>query len=76
VIAENRQSRETLDDVDALVRRPAVADRVAQAIEDVDALALVCLEHRGQRLVVRVDIAEDPEAHLEPQRLIRHGEHR
>ena len=69
VVAEDGDAREALDDVDALVGRAAVTDRVAEAIEDVDALALVRLEHRGQRLVVGVNVAEDSEAH-------RRGAHR
>ena len=50
-------------EIGALVRRAAVADGVAQAVVDVDLLVAVRLEHGAQRLVVRVDVAEDPEAH-------------
>ena len=63
VVAEDARLGALADQVGALVRRPSVADGVTQAVVVVDLLGLVRLEHCGERLVVRVDVAEDAETH-------------
>ena len=63
VVAEDRHLGDLAHEVGALVRRAAVADGVAEAVVDVDLLGAIRLEHRAQRLVVGVDVAEDAEAH-------------
>ena len=63
VVAEDGLLRGLADEVRALVGRAAVADGVAQAVVDVDALRLVGLEHGAQGLEVGVNVAEDPDAH-------------
>ena len=50
------------DEVGALVGRAAVADGVAEAVVDVDSFSAVRLEHRAERLVVGVRVAEDARA--------------
>src|ERR1019366_1423376 len=63
VVAEDGLARQLAYQVGAFVGRPAVADRVAQAVVHVDALGLVGLEHGAQGLEVGVDVAEYSEAH-------------
>ena len=63
VVTEDRERGGLADQVAALVRRRAVADDVADADVLVDALRFECIQHRGHRFDVRVDVGENPDSH-------------
>ncbi len=72
VVAEDRLLGHLADEIGALVGRAAVADRVAEAVVNVDTLAAVGLEHSAERLVVGVRIAENPESHFDARAELKH----
>src|SRR5439155_9851222 len=63
VVAGDGRLRDVTHEIGALVRRPAVADRVTQAVVDVDVLLPIRLEDGRERLEIRMDVAEDTDPH-------------
>ncbi len=64
MVTEDRFFGDLSDQIGTLVRGPAITYGVAQAVVDVDALASIRLQNSAERLVVRVRIAENSNAHL------------
>src|SRR5690349_6448328 len=63
VIAENGSPRRRSHEIGAFVGRTAIPNRVPQAVVDVDSLGAIGLENRRERLVVGVNVAENPQTH-------------
>ena len=61
VVAADRHAGHVAHRIAGLVRRAAVADRVPEAVEDVDGFVPEGLEHGAQGFDVGVDVTRDAE---------------